>query len=105
MELNYIDWHVTPFRAERWYGLWRPAIERAASYGAVVSYLIRTEADPLHFQQVSVWPTRGDFERYWASDEIATLRQSAMAYYHKPVLPEWATVVAGDPAPARSPVG
>ena len=26
-EVNVIDWHVNPFRADRWYAVWLPALE------------------------------------------------------------------------------
>ena len=28
-DVNYIDWHVHPFRADRWLEVWRPALDRA----------------------------------------------------------------------------
>jgi len=100
-DVNYIDWHVVPFRADRWFGIWHPAMKRALSYGALSCYLVRSEEDRLHFRQVSVWESRGDFERYWASDELSALRQAAMTYYHKPVLNTWHTLVAGEIAAER----
>jgi hypothetical protein len=93
-EVNYIEWHTTPFRSERWYEIWRPALDRALAFGATSSYLTRSIDDPLHFRQVSTWNEKSDFERYWASDEIAALRQAAMPYYAKPLLPVWHSVVA-----------
>ena len=88
MQLNYIDWHVTPFRADRWLEIWRPALDRALAPSAPAPcYLTRAIDDPLHFRQVSVWEDRADFERYWDSDEIARLREEALDYYNKPVLP------------------
>lgn len=93
--VNYIDWHTTPFRAERWFDIWRPALDRARAFGASASYITRNIDDPLHFRQVSVWEDKADFERYWASDEIAALREAGMSYYAKPLLPNWHTV-AGD---------
>ena len=94
MEVNYIDWHVTPFRADRWMAIWRPALDRALAYGARASYVGRSEDDPLLFRQVSLWDDRGDFERYWYSEEISSLREAAISLYHKPVLPLWHNVVA-----------
>ena len=87
--VNYIEWHTTPFRSDRWYEIWRPALDRALAFGATSSYLTRSIDDPLHFRQVSTWTDKSDFERYWASDEIAVLRQEAMSYYAKPLLPSW----------------
>jgi quinol monooxygenase YgiN len=94
MYVNYIDWHVTPFRADRWREIWEPALDRALAFGARASYLTRSEDDPLHFRQVSVWPDREDFERYWASDDLSAMREAAMSYYHKPIVTGWFSMVA-----------
>lgn len=92
--INYIDWHTTPFRADRWLAIWRPALDRALAFGATTSYLTRNIDDPLHFRQVSMWDDKADFERYWASDEIAALRQEALSYFAKPLLPGWHSLTA-----------
>lgn len=93
MHVNNIDWHVIPFRGDRWLETWRPALDRALAHGATACYLTRDIDDPLHFRQVSVWEDQADFEAYWASDEISALRQQAMPYYHKPVIPSWHSLV------------
>jgi len=91
-DLNYIDWHIHPFRAERWLEIWRPALDRALAFGARSCYLTRDIDDPLHFRQVTVWDDHADFERYWYSDEIAALREAALNYFNKPLLPSWHTL-------------
>lgn len=100
-DINYIDWFIVPFRADRWFAIWQPAMQRALAYGAVSCFLARSEDNPLHFRQVSVWEDRADFERYWASDEISALRQAGLAYYHKPIVTGWHNVVAGSIAAER----
>jgi hypothetical protein len=97
-DVNYIDWHIHPFRAERWMEIWRPALDRAFSFGAEASYLTRDIEDPLHFRQVSVWADHVDFDRYWYSDEISALREAALNYFNKPLLPSWHTVVVDSAA-------
>jgi len=99
---NYIDWHTTPFRSDRWLEIWRPALDRALAFGASASHLTRNIDDPLHFRQVSVWEDKADFERYWASDEVSTMRQAAMSYYTKPLLPNWHSLAA-DASPSPEP--
>ena len=94
MEVHYVEWHVTPFRRDRFIEAWRPALDRALAFGAGSCYLTRSIDDPLHFRQVSVWEDKTDFENYWASDKIATLREEALPLYHKPVLPNWHSLVA-----------
>jgi quinol monooxygenase YgiN len=92
-EVCYIDWHVHPFRADRWLEIWQPAAARAPSFGAKSWSLTRAEDDPLHFRQASVWEDRADFERYWYSDEVAAVREQALNLYNKPLIPAWHTVV------------
>jgi hypothetical protein len=74
--VNYVEWHIHPFRAERWFEIWRPALDRALAFGASSCYLTRNGEDPLHFRQVTAWERREDF-----------------AYYNKPLLPVWHSVV------------
>lgn len=88
-EVNVINWHVNPFRADRWYAAWAPALRRAGAFGATSYKLTRSEDDHLHFVQTTVWKDRADFERFWSSDEVAHAREQAFDYYNKPVLPSW----------------
>jgi heme-degrading monooxygenase HmoA len=88
-EINVVDWHIHPFRADRWYAAWMPALERARAFGATSVSLTRSEEDPLHFRQTTVWEQREDFERFWSSDEAAQAREAAISYYNKPLLPTW----------------
>jgi heme-degrading monooxygenase HmoA len=92
-DVNYIEWHIHPFRADRWLEIWRPALDRAFSFGADACYLTRDVDDPLHFRQVSFWEDHVDFERYWYSDEISALREAALNYYNKPLVTSWHKVV------------
>jgi hypothetical protein len=94
MHVHYIDWHVNPFRADRWLEIWRPALDRALAFGASASHLTRDVDDPLHFRQVSVWSDPDDFERYWASDELTALREAVLSYYQKPLVMTWHTLTA-----------
>jgi heme-degrading monooxygenase HmoA len=99
--VNYIEWHTHPFRSDRWLETWRPALDRALAFGAKRAVLTRNYEDRLHFRQMTVWESREDFERYWASDEIEALKREALNYFNKPLLPVWHTtaidVVAGEP--------
>ncbi len=96
LEICFIEWHVNPFRAERWYEIWEPAASRAMAFGAKSWSLTRDTEDPLHFRQASIWADRSDFERYWYSDEVAASREQALSYYDKPVLPVWHALIAGE---------
>ena len=88
-EVNVMNWHVNPFRADRWYAIWRPALERAGAFGAKRTMLTRSEEDHLHFVQTTVWESRDDFERFWASDEVSRAREDAINYYNKPLAYAW----------------
>jgi len=93
-DLCVIDWRVHPMRAERWYETWRPTAERALAFGASSYALTRSVDDPLHFRQTSVWERHEDFERYWASDEVASAREEVMNLYNKPVVQTWHSLLA-----------
>jgi hypothetical protein len=95
-EVIYIDWHVTPFRADNFLEIWRPAAARAMAFGATSWSLTRNIDDPLHIRQAAVWDKREDFERYWYSEETAAAREDAMKYYVKPVLPVWHSLVGAE---------
>jgi hypothetical protein len=105
MEAHYVEWHVVPFRADRWFAIWRPALDRALAYGARGAYLTRNEDDPLHFRQITLWDSRADHELWWFSDELTALRQEMFPLYHKPIDQHWhaqvadASVQAGNGAP------
>lgn len=92
-EICYIDWHIHPFRADRWFEIWEPGAARAMSFGAKSWSLTRSIDDPKVFRQASVWEDRADFDRYWNSDEITDIRERALNYYNKPVLPAWHTLL------------
>jgi len=88
-EVNRLDWHIAPFRADRWLDLWEPAAAKMPAYGASSWSLTRSIDDPLAFQQTSLWEQRSDFERYWFSEEIAKAREQIIGYYDLPLLPSW----------------
>jgi quinol monooxygenase YgiN len=92
-EVAVIDWHIHPFRADRWLEAWRPAAARALAFGATSWSLTRSEDDPLHFRQTSVWEDHEDFDRYWASDEVSAAREQIMNLYNKPLSAAWYTLI------------
>jgi quinol monooxygenase YgiN len=94
--VHVIDWHVHPFRAERWYAGWAPAIERCLAFGAKSYTLTRSVDDPLHFRQTSVWEDPADFERYWASDEVIAVREQITNLYNKPLSQSWHTLLVAE---------
>ena len=95
-EVCYIDWHVTPFRADRFLEIWRPQAARVLAFGATSWSLTRNVDDPLHIRQAAVWESRDDFERYWYSDEVSAAREEAINYFGKPVLPVWHSLIGAE---------
>jgi hypothetical protein len=88
-DVCYIDWHCTPFRADRFLDLWEPAAARVLAFGAKSWSLSRDTADPLLVRQTSVWDNRSDFDRYWYSDDVVSARERTIDLYDTPVLPNW----------------
>ena len=96
VEVNTLDWHIAPFRADRFLDLWEPAAAKMPAFGAKSWSLTRAVDDPLSFQQTSIWEKRSDFERYWYSEEIETARTAIIDLYDKPLLPAWHILVAAE---------
>ncbi len=95
-EVCRLDWHIAPFRADRWLDLWEPAAAKMPAYGARGWSLTRSLDDPLAFQQTSLWERRSDFERYWYSEEIGRAREAIVDLYDIPLLPAWHTLVLAE---------
>ena len=95
-EVNRLDWHIAPFRADRFLDNWEPAAAKMPAYGAKSWSLTRSIDDPLAFQQTSIWESRSEFERYWYSEEIETARAAIIGFYDIPLLPTWHTLVSAE---------
>ncbi|HEX6666493.1 MAG TPA: hypothetical protein VF081_07850 [Solirubrobacterales bacterium] len=96
MEVCTLDWHIAPFRADRWLDVWESAAAKMPAYGAKNWSLTRSIDDPQAFQQSAEWESRADFERYWFSEEIEAAREATIGYYDIPMLPTWHTVIAAE---------
>jgi len=95
-EVCVLDWHIAPFRADRFLDLWEPAAARMPAYGAKSWTLTRSIDDPLAIRQSSVWDNRSDFERYWFSEEIEKARAAVIDLYDLPLLPTWHTLLVSE---------
>jgi quinol monooxygenase YgiN len=93
IEMCHIDFHLTPFRAERFAALYRPVVPRVLVYGAKGYAFYRSEDDSDHFVHESLWEDREDFKRYWLSREMQQARQRVVGLYEQPVIPSWATLL------------
>jgi Antibiotic biosynthesis monooxygenase len=96
MEVCTLEWHIAPFRADRWLDLWEPAVARMPSYGARSWSLTRSIDDPKLFIQSAVWESRADFERWWYSEEVEDIRAAIIDFHDLPILPAWHTLVAAE---------
>jgi len=95
-EICRLDWHIAPFRADRWLDLWEPTAAKMPAYGAKSWSLTRSLDDPLAFQQTSLWESRSDFERYWFSEEVEVARAAILDLYDLPLLPTWHTLLTAE---------
>ena len=93
MDAVQLDYIVTPFRAQRFVDLYRPAIARPRSYGASGYLFYRSEEDSAHFVHMSFWVDRADFNRWWFSREMQEVRVAVAGLHGQPVLPHWHTVL------------
>jgi quinol monooxygenase YgiN len=95
-EVCTLDWHIAPFRGDRWLDLWEPVAARMPAYGASSWSLIRSVDDPLSFRQTSTWESHADFERWWFSPEVEEARAAIADLHGIPILPAWHTLVVAE---------
>jgi heme-degrading monooxygenase HmoA len=93
MDAAQLDYFVTPFRAQRFFDLYRPAISRPLAYGADGYLFYRSEEDSDHFVHLSFWEDRAGFQRWWLSHEMQEIRVAVSGLHGQPVLPLWNTVL------------
>jgi heme-degrading monooxygenase HmoA len=93
MDAVQLDYVVTPFRAQRFVDLFRPAIARPRTYGASGYLFYRSEEDSDHFVHMSFWEDRADFDRWWFSREMQEVRVAVAGLHGQPVLPHWHTII------------
>jgi quinol monooxygenase YgiN len=93
IEMVQIDYHLTPFRAEKFASLYGPAVPRVLAYGAKGYSFYRSQEDSDHFVHQSLWEDRADFQRYWHSREMHLARERIIGLYEQPVIPSWATIL------------
>ena len=93
IEIAQVDFHLTPFRAERFWSIYRPVVPRVLAYGAKGYQFYRIEEDADHFVHESTWEDRADFQRWWMSREMSLIREKIIGLYEQPVIPIWATIL------------
>jgi hypothetical protein len=93
MDAVQLDYAVTPFRSNRFYELYHPAIKRPLAYGASGLLFYRSEEDPDHFVHLILWEDRADFSRWWFSEEMTKVRTEISGLHGQPLLPKWNTLL------------
>ena len=93
MILVHIDWHVNPFRGDKFAEGWAPAAELALDFGAVSWGFYRAIDGRLDFIQHALFPTKAQWEQYWYSETISEKRIELQGYFNVPVLPELFEIV------------
>jgi heme-degrading monooxygenase HmoA len=93
MDAVQLDYVVTPFRAQKFVDLYRPAIKRPLSYGASGYLFYRNEEDSDHFVHLIFWEDRDGFHRWWFSREMQDIRTATSGLHGQPLLPKWNTVL------------
>jgi hypothetical protein len=93
MDALQVDYYVTPFRAQRFVDLYRPAIVRPLAYGASGYLFYRSEEDSDHFVHMSFWDDHAGFDRWWFSREMQEVRVAVAGLHGQPLSPKWHTVL------------
>ena len=93
MDVVQLDYEVTPFRAQKFWDLYYPAIKRPLSFGATKILFYRSEEDPDHFVHLIFWEDRAGFQRWWFSQEMQQMRVKVSGLHGQPLLPKWNTVL------------
>ena len=93
MDVVQLDYAVTPFRAQKFWELYYPAVKRPLTYGATGYVFYRSEDDPDHFVHLIYWEDRAGFYRWWYSHEMQAMRVAVSGLHGQPLLPKWNTVL------------
>jgi len=92
-EVVQLDFHLTPFRAERFVNAYRPAVPLVLEYGAKGYSFYRTDEDPDHFMHLSYWDDRKQFDHYWMSREMRDIRRQIIGFHDHLLLPHYGSVL------------
>jgi quinol monooxygenase YgiN len=93
MDAVALDFVVTPFRAQRFVDLYRPAIARPLAHGASGYLFYRSEEDSDHFVHMSFWEDHAGFDNWWFSREMQQIRVAVSGLHGQPLVPKWSTVL------------
>jgi hypothetical protein len=91
--LVVVPWYATAFRADRFEVALAEIAPVALRYGATEYSVIRSRDDRYRFQQVSAFPGRVAWERYWYGPEFQEFRATYTSWYQVPIVYEWQDLV------------
>jgi hypothetical protein len=102
--LAHIVWHGNPMRGDKLAAGLLPLAEAALDYGAESWALYRSKEGRVDFIQQAVFQSKGDFDRYWYSAEVAEIRAELAGWFQVPLLPSFHEITgAGVAAAAAEP--
>ena len=88
-----IIWHANPLRGERFAAAWLPHAEATLDFGAIQWGFYRSAEGGADFIQQAIFRSKGDFERYWYSEEIAEARTENQGLFQVPLLPTFHSIL------------
>jgi hypothetical protein len=112
----HIPWYATFFRGDRFAEALEEIAPIAVRYGATEYSVQRSRDDSYKFLQLTAFPDKLSWERYWHGPEFISFREEYSSWYQVPVLYVWHDVIAsgrveldevedrqGDPEPEPEP--
>ena len=100
----FIPWYATGLRADALAEALEEIAPLAMRYGASDFGVYRSRDDLYKFTQITTFPDKADFERYWYGEEFSRWRAQHSSCYQVPVLYAWHDQVAAgslQPQPAE----
>ena len=88
-----VPWYATLFRGDKFEVALREIAPVALRYGATDYRVYRFNDDRYRFQQLSAFPDKLSWERYWNGEEFIAWRADYTSWYQVPVLYAWNDVV------------
>jgi hypothetical protein len=89
-----IPWYATGFRSDGFAAALNEVAAMALRYGATSYAVYRARDDRYKLQQMAVFETPLDWERYWEGPEMIDFRARHSSWYQVPILYGWWDKVA-----------
>jgi len=85
----HVPWYATLFRGDGFEEALRYIAPVALRYGATDYAVYRSQDDGYRFLQVSTFPDKLSWERYWYGEEFIAWRADYSSWYQVPILYTW----------------